>query len=48
MWSLIAQLFILRSGYTTFMTKPFDYQSFISDYINIPFVAILYFGYKLG
>jgi amino acid transporter len=36
------------AGYTTFMTKPFDYKTFISDYINIPFIVILYFGYKIG
>jgi amino acid permease len=30
------------------MTKPFDFKSFISDYINIPFTVILYFGYKIG
>ncbi|KAJ7352121.1 amino acid permease/ SLC12A domain-containing protein [Mycena albidolilacea] len=38
---------IFFSGYTTFMTKPFDFKSFISDYINIPFTVILYFGYKI-
>ncbi|KAF8178091.1 amino acid permease/ SLC12A domain-containing protein [Mycena galopus ATCC 62051] len=35
------------NGFETFMTKPFDFQSFISDYVNIPFMAILYVGYKI-
>ncbi|KAJ7878073.1 amino acid permease/ SLC12A domain-containing protein [Mycena leptocephala] len=48
-WAVLIAFSVITffNGYTTFMTKPFDYQSFISDYINIPFVAILYFGYKL-
>ncbi|KAJ6618728.1 amino acid permease/ SLC12A domain-containing protein [Mycena sp. CBHHK59/15] len=36
------------NGYGTFLDGPFDYKSFISDYINIPFVIILFFGYKIG
>jgi amino acid transporter len=43
-----AWLLMFPAGYTTFMTKPFDFKSFISDYINIPFTVILYFGYKIG
>ncbi|KAJ6511434.1 amino acid permease/ SLC12A domain-containing protein [Mycena vitilis] len=35
------------NGFQTFMSKPFDYQSFISDYINIPLFIILYIGYKI-
>jgi amino acid transporter len=42
------QLLMLPAGFTTFMTKPFDYKSFISDYINIPLMLILYVGYKIG
>ncbi|KAK7001935.1 aa-permease domain-containing protein [Favolaschia claudopus] len=41
-------IIIFFNGYTAFMTKPFDYQSFIVAYINIPFVVILYFGYKFA
>ncbi|KAJ7701827.1 amino acid permease/ SLC12A domain-containing protein [Mycena rosella] len=34
------------NGFQTFLGETFDFQSFISDYINIPLVIILYFGYK--
>ncbi|KAJ7093935.1 amino acid permease/ SLC12A domain-containing protein [Mycena belliarum] len=37
---------VFFSGFQAFMTKPFDFQSFISNYINIPLVLILYFAYK--
>ncbi|KAJ7165035.1 amino acid permease/ SLC12A domain-containing protein [Mycena filopes] len=49
-WAVLCSfsVIIFFNGYTTFMAKPFDYQSFISDYINIPFVIILYFGYKFA
>ncbi|KAJ7777912.1 amino acid permease/ SLC12A domain-containing protein [Mycena maculata] len=45
--SLIAFLIIMFfNGFTTFLGGAFDDQSFISDYVNIPLVVILYFGYK--
>ncbi|KAJ7757099.1 amino acid permease/ SLC12A domain-containing protein [Mycena metata] len=49
-WAVLISfsIIIFFNGYTTFMTKPFDWQSFISDYVNIPFVIILYFGYKFA
>ncbi|CAK5263389.1 unnamed protein product [Mycena citricolor] len=34
------------NGFEAFMVSPFDYKSFISNYINIPGFIILYFGYK--
>jgi len=47
-WTVLISfsIIIFFNGYTTFMTKPFDYQSFISDYVNIPFFLILYVGWK--
>ncbi|KAJ7277134.1 amino acid permease/ SLC12A domain-containing protein [Mycena rebaudengoi] len=39
-------IIIFFNGYQTFLVKPFDYQSFISNYINLPFVVILFFGFK--
>ncbi|KAF7329944.1 AA-permease domain-containing protein [Mycena kentingensis (nom. inval.)] len=47
-WIVLCSLavIIFFSGYQTFLVDPFDYKSFISNYINIPFVIILYFGYK--
>jgi amino acid transporter len=36
------------NGYQTFLGGAFDWQSFISDYVNIPFVIILYFGFKIA
>ncbi|KAJ7092972.1 amino acid permease/ SLC12A domain-containing protein [Mycena belliarum] len=47
-WVVLISFSIIMffNGFTTFMSKPFDFQSFISDYINVPLVIILYFGYK--
>ncbi|KAF7292781.1 AA-permease domain-containing protein [Mycena indigotica] len=39
-------IIIFFNGYTTFMSDPFDWRSFLSDYINIPFFVILYIGWK--
>ncbi|KAJ6481540.1 amino acid permease/ SLC12A domain-containing protein [Mycena vitilis] len=36
------------NGFQAFLAKPFDYKSFISDYINIPFFIVLYLGYKFA
>ncbi|ROV86872.1 hypothetical protein VMCG_10801 [Cytospora schulzeri] len=38
---------LLTGGYTTFMYGHWSTQTFISSYINIPMILILYFGYKL-
>ncbi|KAJ7135461.1 amino acid permease/ SLC12A domain-containing protein [Mycena crocata] len=48
-WAVLICFAIISffSGYQTFIGDTFDYQSFISAYINIPFVIILYFGYKI-
>ncbi|KAJ7220443.1 amino acid permease/ SLC12A domain-containing protein [Mycena haematopus] len=48
-WAVLISFLIIMffNGFSTFMTKPFDYQSFISDYVNIPFTLLLYFGYKI-
>jgi len=47
-WTVLISFIIITffSGYTTFLSKPFDWQSFISNYINIPLMFILYVGYK--
>ncbi|KAF7292783.1 AA-permease domain-containing protein [Mycena indigotica] len=49
-WAVLISfsIIIFFNGYTTFMTKPFDYQSFISSYINIPFFIILFIGWKIS
>ncbi|KAJ7067402.1 amino acid permease/ SLC12A domain-containing protein [Mycena amicta] len=41
-------IIIFFNGYQTFMTKPFDWRSFLSDYINIPFFVVLYIGWKIA
>ncbi|KAJ7905144.1 amino acid permease/ SLC12A domain-containing protein [Mycena leptocephala] len=48
-WTVLIAFSIIMffNGYATFLAKPFDFQSFISDYINIPFFAILFLGYKI-
>ncbi|KAJ7481711.1 amino acid permease/ SLC12A domain-containing protein [Mycena latifolia] len=48
-WIVLCSFSVIMffNGYQTFLGGTFDWQSFISDYINIPFVIILYFGYKL-
>lgn len=39
-------LLLLTSGYTTFIHGHWDTETFVSSYINIPIIFILYFGYK--
>jgi len=48
-WAVLIAFGIIMffNGFQTFLGGSFDWQSFISDYINIPFFVILYFGYKL-
>lgn len=38
---------LLTSGYTTFMNGRWSTETFISSYFNIPFLLVLYFGYKI-
>jgi len=40
-------IIIFFNGYQTFLGGVFDWQSFISDYVNIPFFIILYIGFKI-
>lgn len=40
-------LLLLTSGYTTFMNGRWGTETFISSYFNIPFLLVLYFGYKI-
>lgn len=40
-------LLLLTSGYTTFLKGHWDTEVFVSSYINIPIILVLYFGYKL-
>ncbi|KAJ6588544.1 amino acid permease/ SLC12A domain-containing protein [Mycena capillaripes] len=48
-WIVLVSFSIIMffNGYATFLSKPFDWRSFISDYINIPFFIILFIGYKI-
>ncbi|KAK4546103.1 hypothetical protein LTR36_002240 [Oleoguttula mirabilis] len=39
-------LLLLTGGYTTFIKRNWDTETFVSSYINIPIILILYFGYK--
>lgn len=41
-------LLLLTSGYTTFIRGHWETETFISSYINIPIIFILYFGYKFA
>ncbi|KAB8289972.1 hypothetical protein EYC80_010299 [Monilinia laxa] len=39
-------LLLLTGGYSIFLKDHWDTETFVSSYINIPLVLILYFGYK--
>ncbi|KAK5109350.1 hypothetical protein LTR62_007119 [Meristemomyces frigidus] len=39
-------ILLLTGGYTTFIHGHWDNETFVSSYINIPIIFILYFGYK--
>ncbi|KAK4948492.1 hypothetical protein LTR10_013026 [Elasticomyces elasticus] len=39
-------ILILTGGYTTFIHRHWSTETFVSSYINIPMIFILYFGYK--
>ncbi|KAK3113531.1 hypothetical protein LTR53_009080 [Teratosphaeriaceae sp. CCFEE 6253] len=39
-------ILIIFGGYTTFIHGHWDNETFVSSYINIPIIFILYFGYK--
>ncbi|KAF7193059.1 Dicarboxylic amino acid permease [Pseudocercospora fuligena] len=39
---------LLTGGYTTFIHGHWDTETFVSHYINIPIILVLYFGYKLA
>ncbi|KAJ7291046.1 amino acid permease/ SLC12A domain-containing protein [Mycena rebaudengoi] len=49
-WAVLIcfSVIIFFNGYQSFLADPFDYKSFISSYINIPFVIVLFFGYKFA
>lgn len=40
-------LLLLTGGYSTFIHNHWDTETFVSSYIDIPIVILLYFGYKL-
>lgn len=40
-------LLLVTSGYTTFLYGHWDTETFVSSYINIPIILMLYFGYKV-
>ncbi|KAF4615868.1 hypothetical protein G7Y89_g15247 [Cudoniella acicularis] len=37
---------LFTGGYTTFIHREWDNETFISSYLNIPLILIFYFGYK--
>ena len=39
-------LLFLTGGYSTFMKGHWSTETFISSYFNLPFILIVYFGYK--
>ncbi|KAK4497864.1 hypothetical protein PRZ48_010519 [Zasmidium cellare] len=39
-------LLLLTGGYTTFIDGHWDSETFVSSYINIPIIFVLYFGFK--
>ncbi|EMR87058.1 putative amino acid protein [Botrytis cinerea BcDW1] len=39
-------LLLLTGGYSVFIKDHWDTETFVSSYINIPLILILYFGYK--
>lgn len=39
-------IILLTNGYTTFIHGHWSNQTFVSSYLNIPLVALLYFGFK--
>ncbi|KAH8658092.1 amino acid permease/ SLC12A domain-containing protein [Xylariales sp. PMI_506] len=41
-------LLLLTSGYTTFIHGHWDTETFVSSYIDIPIILVLYFGYKFA
>ncbi|TVY51018.1 Proline-specific permease [Lachnellula cervina] len=46
--SLIAfTILLLTGGYTVFIHKQWETETFISSYVNIPIILGLYFGYKV-
>jgi amino acid transporter len=40
-------LLLFTGGYSTFMRRHWDTETFVSSYLNIPIILGLYFGYKL-
>ncbi|PWY64964.1 hypothetical protein BO94DRAFT_615494 [Aspergillus sclerotioniger CBS 115572] len=40
-------ILFLTGGYTTFIHGHWDTETFISSYLNVPIIFVLYFGYKL-
>ena len=48
-WSTLFMLVILffTGGWSTFVHHNWDTETFVSSYINLPIIVILYFGYKL-
>ncbi|KAF7329541.1 AA-permease domain-containing protein [Mycena kentingensis (nom. inval.)] len=49
-WVVLSSFLVIIffSGFQAFISDPFDYQSFISNYVNIPGVVILYVGFKVA
>jgi len=39
-------LLLLTNGYTTFLRGHWSDETFVSSYFNIPFLIVLYFGFK--
>ncbi|KAJ7216520.1 amino acid permease/ SLC12A domain-containing protein [Mycena pura] len=49
-WTVLVSFGIILffNGFQTFLGGPFDWRSFLSDYINVPFFIILFGGYKIA
>ncbi|CAG8955151.1 hypothetical protein HYFRA_00007166 [Hymenoscyphus fraxineus] len=43
---ILFTLLLFTGGYSTFIHNHWDIETFVSSYINIPIIFILYFGYK--
>jgi len=46
MGAIAFTILLLTGGYTTFVHGHWDDETFVSSYINIPIIFVLYFGYK--
>jgi amino acid transporter len=43
---IVFTILFLTGGYSTFIHNHWDTETFVSSYLNLPAIIILYFGYK--